>query len=203
MQFGHSRKRKSLLLLSSFCLKIVFALRSAAARLLALPSWLSREDEKALSFLHSISHQLASQHMAHPCASVVASGHREEGRPAQRAWELEEECGTVPLTAFPQLDMGPLQRGVYSHVAATPADNAIERHQNQSYYIFSLFISLLPGPDHVPKHVVSCSTARTRHHHPNMGASRVPLYGLLVVRTIMLIHKIKIASCQMHLYSGP
>lgn len=190
MQFGHSRKRKSLLLLSSFCLKIVFALRSAAARLLALPSWLSREDEKVLGFLHSISHQLASWH-------------REEGRPAQRAWELEEECGAVPLTAFPQLDMGPLQRGVYSHVAATPADNAIERHQNQSYYIFSLFISLLPGPDHVPKHVVSCSTERTRHHHPNMGASRVPLYGLLVVRTIMLIHKIKIASCQMHLYSSP
>lgn len=123
-----SEGKDRLLLLVSFGLKAVFAHRSAAA-LLVFPPGPAGTPKLPLALPGR-----------HPGTRGTPSGLRggqwvqREGGHAQREWDLEEECGAIPLS-LPWLSKFPAtQRGLgpacNSHVAATPtsSQHAAGRH---------------------------------------------------------------------------
>lgn len=132
----------------SFCLKVVFAVRSAAVHLLVLPYWPSRvgSESPKLSLL-------VLPLVGFPRASVVASGRRGSGgQPRGNGNSRKNVEPSIAGHSF-QLHRGVRGPASNSHVAATPAENTAP----VLLYLLPIHLIAAPGPHHVPRHVVSCS----------------------------------------------
>lgn len=96
---GSVGKEKSFLLVSSFCLKMVFSLGSAPAHVLALPHWPSGDRRRSLKLSFSIFLLFGTS----LCLGSGLWGAQHRGR----KWGLKDEFEATPPSAFPPTQRGP------------------------------------------------------------------------------------------------